>query len=200
MQINKSHIIKKASEYFNQRNDVLFAYLFGSYAGNRATSRSDIDIAVYLVNESCDSTKKMDLIHSLSMVLNEDALDLVILNQAPVTLAINVLKKHIMIIDKNPLIRHQFESLIMRKYFDFSIIEKQILERRFITWILHESEAFIGKASEGEVVVVYFEPSVTPHMKVSGSPFGWNFMIKNDYHPHNPLDLLDYICYFNLKP
>ena len=131
MQISKSNIIKKASEFFNQRNDVLFAYLFGSYAGNRATPRSDIDIAVYLGNEVYDSAKKMDLIHSLSIVLKEDALDLVILNQAPVTLAINVLKKHIMIIDKNPLIRHRFESLIMRKYFDFSIIEKEILERRF---------------------------------------------------------------------
>ena len=132
MQIDTSTIIERASEYFNQRNDVLFAYLFGSYAGNRATSLSDIDIAVYLVNEVYDSTQKMDLVHSLSMALNEDGLDLVILNQAPVTLTINVLKKHIMIIDKNPLIRHQFESLIMRKYFDFSIIEKEILERRFL--------------------------------------------------------------------
>ena len=132
MQIDTSTIIERASEYFNQRNDVLFAYLFGSYAGNRATSLSDIDIAVYLVNEVYDSTQKMDLVHSLSMALNEDGLDLVILNQAPVTLTINVLKKHIMIIDKKPLIRHQFESLIMRKYFDFSYIEKSILERRFI--------------------------------------------------------------------
>ena len=132
MQISKSNIIKKASEFFNQRNDVLFAYLFGSYARDTATTRSDIDIAVYLVDEVYDSAKKMDFIHSLSIVLKEDALDLVILNQAPVTLTINVLKKHIMIIDKDPLIRHRFESLIMRKYFDFSIIEKEILERRFI--------------------------------------------------------------------
>jgi hypothetical protein len=37
---------------------------------------------------------------------------------------------------------------------------------------MHELEAFIGKASEGEVVVLYFEPSVTPHMEASGSPYG----------------------------
>jgi len=41
-----------------------------------------------------------------------------------------------------------------------------------ITWILHESEAFIGKASKGEVVVFYFEPLATQHMKASGSPEG----------------------------
>ena len=40
------------------------------------------------------------------------------------------------------------------------------------TWILHESEAFIGKASEGDDVVAYFEPSVTQHMEASGSPGG----------------------------
>jgi hypothetical protein len=41
-----------------------------------------------------------------------------------------------------------------------------------LTWILHESEAFIGKASKGEVVVLYFEPLATQHMKASDSPEG----------------------------
>jgi hypothetical protein len=35
---------------------------------------------------------------------------------------------------------------------------------------LHESEAFIGKASKGDVVVLYFDPLATLHMKASGSP------------------------------
>jgi len=37
---------------------------------------------------------------------------------------------------------------------------------------LHESEAFIGKASKGEVVVFYFELLATQHMKASGAPEG----------------------------
>ena len=41
-----------------------------------------------------------------------------------------------------------------------------------IAWILHDSEAFIGKAYEGEVVVIYFESSLTQHMEASGSPLG----------------------------
>jgi len=44
-------------------------------------------------------------------------------------------------------------------------------------YVLHEPEAFIGKASEGEVVVFYFELSVTQHMKVSGSPLWCNLVI-----------------------
>jgi hypothetical protein len=45
-----------------------------------------------------------------------------------------------------------------------------------MTWILHESEAFIGKASKGDVVILYFEPLATQHMKASGSPEGWKSM------------------------
>ncbi len=36
------------------------------------------------------------------------------------------------------------------------------------TWILHELEAFIGKAFKGEVVVYYFEPLTRPP-RLSGS-------------------------------
>jgi len=39
-----------------------------------------------------------------------------------------------------------------------------------ITWILHGSQAFIGKASKGEVVVLYFESLATQHMEASGLP------------------------------
>jgi hypothetical protein len=41
-----------------------------------------------------------------------------------------------------------------------------------ITWILNESEAPIGKALKGEVVVYYFEPLITQPMGASGSPEG----------------------------
>jgi len=37
---------------------------------------------------------------------------------------------------------------------------------------LHASEAFIGKASKGDVVDSYFKPLATQHMKASGSPEG----------------------------
>jgi len=132
MSTTQSKIIKAASEYFSKQSNVLFAYLFGSHANNTATPQSDIDIAVYVNHEEYSSEKKLDLLHTLSLALNSDAADLVILNQAPITLAIRVLEKHIILIDRDPLMRHRFESLTMRKYFDFSYIEKEILERRFL--------------------------------------------------------------------
>ena len=47
-----------------------------------------------------------------------------------------------------------------------------LVSRHFNTWILHESEAFIGKASKGDVVALYFESLATQPMKASGSPEG----------------------------
>jgi len=41
-----------------------------------------------------------------------------------------------------------------------------------IFFTMHGSEAFTGKASEGEGVALYFEPSVTPPVEASGSPSG----------------------------
>jgi hypothetical protein len=48
--------------------------------------------------------------------------------------------------------------------------------QQIITWILHESEAFIGKASKGDVVVLYFESLATQHMEASDSPEGLKLM------------------------
>ena len=41
------HLTEKLKAYFNQRQEVAFAFLFGSQARGTATKRSDVDIAVY---------------------------------------------------------------------------------------------------------------------------------------------------------
>jgi len=42
----------------------------------------------------------------------------------------------------------------------------------YITWILHESEAFICKAFKGKAIVAYADPLITQQMEASGSPAG----------------------------
>jgi hypothetical protein len=56
----------------------------------------------------------------------------VLLNTAPLTLKMKILENKKVIADKNPFLRYRFESLVMREYFDFSVLEKGILERRFL--------------------------------------------------------------------
>jgi len=49
-QVN-SDIVAKLSEYFSKRNDVAFAFLYGSYARGMNHKNSDVDIAVYFFPE-----------------------------------------------------------------------------------------------------------------------------------------------------
>ncbi|NMB65833.1 MAG: hypothetical protein GYA16_13290 [Spirochaetes bacterium] len=42
-----------------------------------------------------------------------------------------ILQHKMLLIDKEPFKRHTYESVTLRKYFDFAIKEKQILYRRY---------------------------------------------------------------------
>ena len=93
---------------------------------------SDIDIAVYIKDKDNMNDKKLEILRDLSKLLETDNIDLVILNQAPISLIANILANKIILIDNDPATRHGYESLNIRKGFDFSFLEKRILERRFL--------------------------------------------------------------------
>ena len=117
--------------YLRSREDVQFAYLFGSYAKGKITPLSDVDIAVYLSGSNF-SQKRLEIIGGLIEVLKTDEIDLVILNTAPLPLKIRILRNRKLLVDRTPLVRHAFESTTMRVYLDFNKLEKRILERRYI--------------------------------------------------------------------
>lgn len=110
---------------------IVFAYLFGGLASGIQRPLSDVDIAVYL--DSCvdKAEAKLDIIGMLADALKTDEIDLVILNDAPISLVGRILKNKRLIADKQPFIRHSFESLALREFFDFSRREQDILFRRF---------------------------------------------------------------------
>lgn len=92
---------------------------------------SDVDIAVYLKELADVRKEKMEILGTLIDLLQTDEIDLVILNKAPLTLRMKILENKKVIVDNVPSLRHQYESLTMREYFDFSVREMGILERRF---------------------------------------------------------------------
>lgn len=110
--------------------DVLFSYLFGSFAKNSAGPFSDVDIAVYLKGYDL-SEKKLDIIGRLNSIFKTDEIDLVIRNTAPLTLRMKILQNCRILSDNAPFVRHSYESITTRSYFDFATVEKRILERRF---------------------------------------------------------------------
>ena len=125
-------MIPAAASYLQSHEEVLFAYLFGSLAKGKPGPLSDIDIAVYLSTEHDLPERKLEILGRLNDILETDEVDLVVLNLAPLTLAIRILKNKQVIADKDPFFRHRYESLVMRKSFDFSVKESAILKRRFL--------------------------------------------------------------------
>jgi len=99
---NIQELLPKAARYLQERDDVAFAYFFGSFGKGKPLPLSDVDIAVYLKEKA-----------------------------APLTLRMRILETGRVIADNTPFVRHQYESLTMREFFDFSRVEKGILERRF---------------------------------------------------------------------
>lgn len=89
----------------------------------------DVDIAVYI--NDMKKLKFLDLFGRITNLLGTDELDLVILNSSPLSLTGRIVQNRRIIIDKNPFMRHRYESTVLRKYFDFQIKERSILKRRY---------------------------------------------------------------------
>lgn len=79
--ISKSFITKKCREVF-ENYDIDFCYLFGSYAKNKATPSSDVDL---LICSNITGIKYFGLVEELRVALHKkvDALDINQLNNNP---------------------------------------------------------------------------------------------------------------------
>jgi hypothetical protein len=129
---NIDELLPLAFDYLRSDEDILFAYLFGSLARKKAGRLSDVDIAVYCEEGSSFPEKKLEILGNLVGILKTDEIDLVVLNRAPLAIRMKILENKKVIVDKAPLIRHRYESLTMRQYFDFSYKESFILSTRFL--------------------------------------------------------------------
>jgi len=110
---------------------VRFAYVFGGAARGTLRPLSDVDVAVYL-DEAADPVQaRLDLIGVVTKHLGTDEVDLVVLNQAPTALRGRIVQSRRVIVDKDPFLRHRFESLALRTFLDFRIFERRLLDARF---------------------------------------------------------------------
>ncbi len=128
---NIRHFLPQVREYLNKHPKVIFAYLFGGLARGRVSPLSDVDIAIYLAEDAEIAQEKLGILGKLNDLLKTDEVDLVILNTAPLPLAARIIKNKIILLDKKPFMRHAFESLIIREYFDFSRKEMDLFKGRY---------------------------------------------------------------------
>ena len=119
-------IMRKLKDYFEKCDDVVMAFLFGSFAKGQAVYDSDVDIAVYFKPEKRRIESEEDKIYPGENQILEDVekiikrnVDLVILNKARPLVAFDVLQTGMPIIIKNRPLYWNFYSLIHSSALDF---------------------------------------------------------------------------------
>jgi len=116
------------SEKLREENNISAMYLFGSALNGFINPLSDIDIAV-LLDKSINRNKFFDeylkIFGIAADLLNIDELDLVILNEAPVRIAHNILKTGKLLFSNDPAQLAEFIEVNFKLYPDFMFYKNQ---------------------------------------------------------------------------
>lgn len=131
--------VEKLKKYFETRNDVLMAFLFGSYAKGQVHAHSDIDIAVYFKPKEkgieFEETKEYEgesaLWGEIEKILDMDA-DMVVLNRAGSALALSIISEGKPLVIKDQKYFAKFGAVVentAKHFLDFSKEFFEIKER-----------------------------------------------------------------------
>lgn len=134
---NKENKIEKLKDYFEKREDIVMAFLFGSRTKGEGFARenSDWDIAVYFRSKSeqaewnrdADYPKRNEVLNDLFEILRIDAIDLIILNHAYPLIA-NVALNGIVLTIKNRRLWFEFMLLLSNEAMDFIKTSREYAE------------------------------------------------------------------------
>lgn len=118
--------IKRVAQYFRGRREVCALYIFGSAAKGALRADSDIDVAV-LVDEAKPGKKNFERLKREYYAASPDfslrAVDIVVLNTAPVYLKYRILKTGTLLFEKDRKQRVAFTAKALTEYLDFKHIE-----------------------------------------------------------------------------
>ena len=115
-------ILNKLKNYLLSNKEIIFAYLFGSYANDTHHPNSDVDIAIYLKNDTLDTLLQIN--YEISKLLKKDA-DIIVLNKAKnIYLLENIINNGIILKDAPQ--RVDFELIKQHQILDFKAFKKMI--------------------------------------------------------------------------
>ncbi len=123
---DRERLIETIAEIVGSKEQVLFAYIFGSFS--RGEQFRDIDVGVYLSDGSHTSTLHDELeLESELEAACRVPVDARIMNNAPLTFVYHILKSAIVIVDKDGFRRSDYEGLIYKEYFDVLHLRREYL-------------------------------------------------------------------------
>jgi len=109
-------VLERVRKVLEPRMFVVFAYVFGSRVHGRYSLKNDVDVAIYTEKHA----SWRDLVDTLNALEDElkCRVDLVHLNTAPLTLAYEVISTGVLVLDRKPEERVEYEVRVLKEYLD----------------------------------------------------------------------------------
>ncbi len=137
------HDVKKLFPELKRRlfkeEDIVFCYIFGSYGKGKVSPLSDVDIAVYLKTKKDLFERKIEILGIANEILKTDEVDLIILNEAPLSLIHSVFRTGKLLFSRDELLRVKFFAKNLKEYMEmgyyrerfWNSMKKRIKEGKF---------------------------------------------------------------------
>lgn len=127
----KEKITKSLALYLEQREEICFAYLHGSFVGDGPFG--DIDIAVYL-NTEMEPAQALEYELDLEIAAEKIVkypVDTRLLNRAPLSFRYSAIKNGKAIVSRNEEKRVDFHARTITRYCDFAPYRRRCLKEAF---------------------------------------------------------------------
>lgn len=116
------------SDYFKNNSDIATVYIFGSYGTRLYNSElSDLDLAIIL-NRELTLKEEMQIDAEISLILESDNFDVIILNKARVDICYQVLATGTILYERDKILTADFVEETLKYYFDHGIALEKMKE------------------------------------------------------------------------
>jgi len=116
----------KLKSYFKEKDEVIFAFLFGSMATGKSTKLSDTDIAFFIDQERIEKSRyrygyKSEIISELQSLLGTNKIDIAIIDNAPLLLKYKIGKDGELIFTRDKKKLYHYRIKLMEQYLDSKV-------------------------------------------------------------------------------
>ena len=127
MKTEQEAIIRTICAYLTWQPEIIFAYIYGSFAQKK--DFHDIDIGIFVKGDALSLASDLEYTweEELKQQLNLKV-DVRIINRAPIYFLYQVIKERLIIVDKLPSLRADFESWVFKSYFDIAHFRNEYLK------------------------------------------------------------------------
>lgn len=121
-------LLENIKEILSHKDEIIFAYLFGSSL--EVKNPNDIDIGIFVDEKNVSKEDTFDYSNRLSVELSykfSKEIDVIIMNYAPLGLLKNIIQGEVLL-SKNNKLKDKFIEKIVREYMDYYYYSKEFLK------------------------------------------------------------------------